>query len=135
MPAPCDSPVFHFGFDRVESLTIKASARSPNTDGIHIKNTNNVHIYSSFLSNAGCYYVDIKNMTCGSSHGIRHAKHSACSDSTPCINLILAQVELQPATRGHIVAIPFRWNAHGSVLTQTIPAVYCLMEETNATKE
>ncbi|KAK8515326.1 hypothetical protein V6N12_075371 [Hibiscus sabdariffa] len=59
----------------------------------------------------------------------------ACSDSTPCINLTLAQVELQPVTRGHIVAIPFCWNAHGSVLTQTIPPVYCLMEETNATKE
>ncbi|KAL4324022.1 hypothetical protein GQ457_11G016070 [Hibiscus cannabinus] len=264
MPGPCDSPVairffmssnltvkgliiknspqFHFRFDachgvRVESLTIKAPAQSPNTDGIHIENTNNVQIYNSFISNgddcvsigAGCYDVDIKNITCGPSHGIsigslgiNHSRacvsnitvsdsviqHSdngiriktwqggsgcvskvkfrnismeavrnpiiidqyycltkncsnqtsavvindisyvnikgsydvrsppmsfACSDSTPCINLTLAQVELQPATRGRIVANPYCWNAHGTVLTQTIPPVYCLMEETNAT--
>ncbi|XWS58060.1 hypothetical protein CRYUN_Cryun08bG0002800 [Craigia yunnanensis] len=104
-PGPCDSPVairffmssnltvqglkiknspqFNFRFDachdvRVESLTIKAPAQSPNTDGIHIENTNNVQIYNSIISNgddcisigAGCYDVDIINITCGPSHGI-----------------------------------------------------------------
>ncbi|OMP09383.1 Glycoside hydrolase, family 28 [Corchorus olitorius] len=78
-----NSPLFHFRFDachdvRVESLTVKAPAQSPNTDGIHIENTNNVQIYNSIISNgddcisigAGCYDVDIKNVTCGPSHGI-----------------------------------------------------------------
>ncbi|KAK8591244.1 hypothetical protein V6N13_031294 [Hibiscus sabdariffa] len=74
-------------------------------------------------------YVNIKG-----SYDVRSPPMSfACSDSTPCINLTLAQVELQPATRGRIVANPYCWNAHGTVLTQTIPPVYCLMEETNAT--
>ncbi|KAE8728456.1 Shaggy-related kinase 11, 11 isoform 1 [Hibiscus syriacus] len=80
MPDPCDSPVtirffmspnltvkglkiknspqFHFRFDachgvRVDSLTIKTPAQSPNTNGIHIENTNNVQIYNSFISNGG----------------------------------------------------------------------------------
>lgn len=51
-----DSPQFHFRFDgcqnvRVQSLTIKSPALSPNTDGIHVENTNNVGIYDSLISN------------------------------------------------------------------------------------
>ncbi|KAG8472014.1 hypothetical protein CXB51_036191 [Gossypium anomalum] len=264
MPGPCDSPVairffmssnltvkglkikngpqFHFRFDachgvRVESLTIKAPSQSPNTDGIHIENTNNVQIYNSIISNgddcisigAGCYDVDINNITCGPSHGIsigslginksracvsnisvsdsviQHSNYGiriktwqggsgcvskvefsnihmeavrnpiiidqyycltkncsnqtsavvindisysnikgsfdvrsppmsfACSDSIPCTNLKLTQVELLPTAKSRTVANPFCWNAYGTVLKQTIPPVYCLMEETNAT--
>ncbi|XP_041017549.1 polygalacturonase At1g48100-like [Juglans microcarpa x Juglans regia] len=105
LPGPCDSPVairffmssdltvqglkvknspqFHFRFDgcqnvHIDLLNIKAPALSPNTDGIHIENTNNVKIYNSIISNgddcvsigAGCFNVDIKNITCGPSHGI-----------------------------------------------------------------
>lgn len=56
-----NSPQFHFRFDachgvRVESLTIKAPAQSPNTDGIHIENTNNVQIYNSIISNGEFSY-------------------------------------------------------------------------------
>nr|XP_043629406.1 polygalacturonase At1g48100-like [Erigeron canadensis] len=104
-PGPCDSPVairffmstnvtvqgikvknspqFHFRFDgcngiHIDSLNIKAPSLSPNTDGIHIENTNDVTIYNSLISNgddcvsigAGSYNVDIKNITCGPSHGI-----------------------------------------------------------------
>lgn len=51
-----DSPQFHFRFDgcknvHVESLHITAPALSPNTDGIHIENTNGVEIYNSVISN------------------------------------------------------------------------------------
>lgn len=105
MPGPCDSPVairffmssnltvwglkvmnspqFHFRFDGcrnvlIESLSIKAPSQSPNTDGIHIENSNNVGIYNSMISNgddcvsigASTYDVDIRNITCGPSHGI-----------------------------------------------------------------
>lgn len=114
-----NSPQFHFRFDgcqnvHIESLSIKSPAHSPNTDGIHIENTNNVRIYNSLISNgnyyklllmqsnsfsmchsqkahfalwflifvagddcvsigAGCYNIDIKNITCGPSHGIRYS--------------------------------------------------------------
>lgn len=105
LPGPCDSPIairffessnltvkglriqnspqFNFRFDNchnvhIESLHITAPPLSPNTDGIHIENTNNVEIYNSFISNgddcisigSGCYDVDIRNMTCGPGHGI-----------------------------------------------------------------
>ncbi|CAB4271855.1 unnamed protein product [Prunus armeniaca] len=62
----------------IESISISAPARSPNTDGIHIENTNDVQIYNSVISNgddcvsigSGCYDVDIRNITCGPGHGI-----------------------------------------------------------------
>ncbi|KAJ7977826.1 Polygalacturonase [Quillaja saponaria] len=258
LPGPCDSPVairlfmssnltvrglkiknspqFHFRFDgcqnvHIENLIIKAPAQSPNTDGIHIENSNNVQIYGSLISNgddcvsigAGCYNVDIRNITCGPSHGIsigslgiRNSracvsnitvsdsiiKHSdngvriktwqggtgsvskvtfnniymdtvrnpiiidqyycltknclnqtsavlisdiaytnikgtydvrspamqfACSDSVPCTNLTLSEVELFPA-QGQILANPFCWKAYGTMQTLTIPPVFCLLE-------
>lgn len=51
-----NSPQFHFRFDGcrdvlVDSLYIKAPSQSPNTDGIHIENTNNVKIYNTIISN------------------------------------------------------------------------------------
>ncbi|XP_057965557.1 polygalacturonase At1g48100 [Malania oleifera] len=105
LPGPCDSPIairffmssnltiqglkvknspqFHFRFDNcknvhVESIYISSPALSPNTDGIHIENTNGVQIHNSVISNgddcvsigSGCYDVDIRNITCGPSHGI-----------------------------------------------------------------
>ncbi|KAK6941132.1 Glycoside hydrolase, family 28 [Dillenia turbinata] len=105
LPGPCNSPIairffmssnltvqglkikngpqFHFRFDNcrnvhIESITIKAPPNSPNTDGIHIENTNAVQIYNTVISNgddcvsigSGCFDVDIRNITCGPGHGI-----------------------------------------------------------------
>lgn len=231
-----NSPMFHFKFDNcrdvhIESIYITAPALSPNTDGIHIENTNDVRIYNSVISNgddcvsigSGCYNVDIRNITCGPGHGISigslgsHNSRAcvsnvtvrdsaikvsdngvriktwqggsgavsritfsnihmdnvrnpiivdqfycltkactnqtsavlvsdvvytnikgtydvrsapmrfACSDSVPCTNLTLSDVELLPA-KGDIVADPFCWNAYGNLETLTIPPVSCLLE-------
>ncbi|KAJ0111472.1 hypothetical protein Patl1_00823 [Pistacia atlantica] len=231
-----DSPQFNFRFDNcknvhVESIHITAPALSPNTDGIHIENTNAVEIYNSVISNgddcvsigSGCYDVDIKNITCGPGHGISigslgnhnsracvsnitvrdsvikvsanglriktwqggsgavsgitfsnihmnnvrnpiiidqfyclnkgctnqtsavHVSdilysnikgtydirsppmHFACSDSVPCTNLTLSDVELLPS-QGYLMKDPFCWNAYGNLQTLTIPPVSCLME-------
>lgn len=51
-----NSAQFHVRFDNcsdvvVDSVTIKAPASSPNTDGIHIENTHNVQIRNSVISN------------------------------------------------------------------------------------
>nr|DAD33000.1 TPA_asm: hypothetical protein HUJ06_011851 [Nelumbo nucifera] len=258
LPGPCDSPValrfflssnltiqglairnspqFHFRFDNcrnvyVDTITIRAPSLSPNTDGIHIENTDSVRIYNSLISNgddcisigSGCYDVDINNITCGPSHGIsigslgnrnsracvsnitlsnsviKHSDngvriktwqggsgsvsgvkfsnihmdavrnpiiidqfyclsracanqtsavyvsdisytnikgtydvrsppmHFACSDSVPCTNLTLSDVELLPA-QGEIVLDPFCWNAYGASETLTIPPVFCLLD-------
>ncbi|KAJ8899008.1 hypothetical protein K2173_008831 [Erythroxylum novogranatense] len=231
-----NSPQFHFRFDgcrnvHLESIHITAPALSPNTDGIHIENTNGVGIYNSVISNgddcvsigSGCYDVDIRNITCGPSHGISIGSlgnhnsracvsnitvkdslirvsnngvriktwqggsgaasgiifsnihmdnvrnpiiidqfyclskdcsnqtsavfvsdiiyenikgtydvrsppmHFACSDSIPCTNLTLSDVELLPA-QGYLVLDPYCWNAYGELQTLTIPPVSCLME-------
>ncbi|XP_044494604.1 polygalacturonase At1g48100-like [Mangifera indica] len=231
-----DSPQFNFRFDNcknvhVESIHITAPALSPNTDGIHIENTNGVEIYNSVISNgddcvsigSGCFDVDIKNITCGPGHGISIGSlgnhnsracvsnitvsdsvikvsdngvriktwqggsgavsgitfsnihmnnvrnpiiidqfyclnkactnqtsavhisdilysnikgtydirsppmHFACSDSVPCTNLTLSDVELLPS-QGMLMKDPFCWNAYGDLQTLTIPPVSCLME-------
>ncbi|KAF9594325.1 hypothetical protein IFM89_030454 [Coptis chinensis] len=258
LPGPCDSPVairffmsnnllvqgikirnspqFHLKFDNcknvlVNTLTINSPALSPNTDGIHIENTENVGIYNSVVSNGddcvsigtGCYNVDIRNITCGPSHGIsigslgnynsracvsnitvsdsiiKHSDngvriktwqggsgsvsgvtfnnvhmdtvrnplmidqyyclskgcanqtsavfvsdimytnikgtydvrsppiHFACSDSIPCTNITLSEVELLPA-QGDILSDAFCWSAYGTSQTLTIPPVFCLQE-------
>ncbi|KAL5859309.1 hypothetical protein ACOSQ4_000605 [Xanthoceras sorbifolium] len=258
MAGPCDSPIairffmssnltvkgirvkdslqFNFRFDNcrnvhVESIHITAPALSPNTDGIHIENANDVKIYNSVISNgddcvsigSGCYDVDIRNITCGPGHGISIGSlgnhnsracvsnitvrdsvikasnngvriktwqggsgavsgitfsnihmnnvrnpiiidqfyclskgctnqtsavyvsdilyenikgtydvrsppmHFACSDSVPCTNLTLSDVELLPA-KGEFVLDPYCWNAYGDLQTLTIPPVSCLME-------
>ncbi|KAK4482132.1 hypothetical protein RD792_009272 [Penstemon davidsonii] len=216
-----NSPQFHLRFDNcknvhIESIHITAPPSSPNTDGIHIENTNNVGIYNSVISNgddcvsigSGCYDVDIKNITCGPGHGIRYLRdsviknsdngvriktwqggwggvsditfdnihmdnvrnpiiidqfyclstdcsnstsavyvsniqytgikgtydirsppmHLACSDSIPCTNITLSDVELLPA-KGDLVLDPFCWNAYGELQTLTIPPVSnCLLD-------
>ncbi|XP_074311786.1 polygalacturonase At1g48100-like isoform X1 [Silene latifolia] len=78
-----NSPEFHIRFDacqsvHVDSLFIKSPGNSPNTDGIHVENTVDVTIHNSVISNgddcisigAGSHNLDIKNVTCGPSHGI-----------------------------------------------------------------
>ncbi|KAL5561068.1 hypothetical protein UlMin_030815 [Ulmus minor] len=231
-----NSPQFHFRFDNcknvhIDSISITAPALSPNTDGIHIENTNGVEIYNSVISNgddcvsigSGCYDVDIRNITCGPGHGISIGSlgnhnsracvsnitvrdsvikaasngvriktwqggsgsvsgitfsnihmdnvrnpiiidqfyclskdcsnktsavfvsdiiysnikgtydvrsppmHFGCSDSVPCTNLTLSEVELLPAV-GEFVLDPFCWNAYGDLQTLTIPPVSCLLE-------
>lgn len=54
--------------------------------------------------------------------------HFACSDSLPCTNLTLSEVELLPA-QGYILSNPVCWNAYGIMQTLTIPPVFCLLEE------
>nr|CAD1828599.1 unnamed protein product [Ananas comosus var. bracteatus] len=106
LPGPCDSPValrfftssnitvsgvkiqnspqFHFRFDMcrnvtIDSISISSPALSPNTDGIHVENSQYVTIHNSVISNgddcisigAGTVNIDIQNVTCGPSHGIR----------------------------------------------------------------
>ncbi|XP_073270893.1 polygalacturonase At1g48100-like [Primulina huaijiensis] len=258
LPGPCDSPVairffwssnltvqgikiknspqFNFRFDNchdvyIDSLYVKAPSGSPNTDGIHVENTNNVKIHNSVISNgddcvsigAGSFNVDIRNITCGPSHGIsigslgvRNSracvsnitvtdstiKHSdngvriktwqggfgavlnvkfnnilmdtvrnpiiidqyycdtkkclnqtsavyikdisysrikgtydvrsppmrlACSDSIPCTNISISDIELFPA-QGQRFLDPFCWNAYGDIKTITVPPVFCLLE-------
>lgn len=78
-----NSSKFHIVFNEctnvhVEWISIKAPADSPNTDGIHLEKTDNVKISNSFIScgddcisiGTQSHNVEIRNVTCGPSHGI-----------------------------------------------------------------
>ncbi|KAJ4783424.1 Pectin lyase-like superfamily protein [Rhynchospora pubera] len=53
--------------------------------------------------------------------------HFGCSDSVPCTNITVSEVELLPAT-GQIISDPFCWNVYGMAQTMTIPPLLCLQE-------
>ncbi|KAJ6808812.1 polygalacturonase-like [Iris pallida] len=53
--------------------------------------------------------------------------HFGCSDSVPCTNVTLTDVELLPA-EGDFVADPYCWSAYGASQTLTIPPVACLLQ-------
>ena len=78
-----NSPEFHFRFDScrgvvVSGLSISSPQQSPNTDGIHIENTQDVLVANTAVSNgddcvsigAGTLNVRIENVTCALGHGI-----------------------------------------------------------------
>lgn len=51
-----NSPQFHFRFDGcrnvlIDTIVINSPPRSPNTDGIHVENSDSVGIYNSVISN------------------------------------------------------------------------------------
>jgi len=78
---------------------------------------------TSALSVSDILYENIKG-----TYNIRSPPmHFACSDSVPCTNLTLSDVELLPA-EGDLVLDPYCWNAYGNFRTLTIPPVSCLME-------
>ncbi|XP_054784854.1 polygalacturonase At1g48100-like [Prosopis cineraria] len=73
----------HLKFDsctnvQVSAITVSSPGDSPNTDGIHLQNSQDVVIYSSTLAcgddcvsiQTGCSNVYIHNVNCGPRHGI-----------------------------------------------------------------
>ncbi|KAK9741642.1 hypothetical protein RND81_03G118900 [Saponaria officinalis] len=63
---------------RALNLDIKAPKNSPNTDGIHISGTRNIHIQNALIGTGddcisivdGSKYVQIEDIICGPGHGI-----------------------------------------------------------------
>ncbi|KAL6850017.1 hypothetical protein ACP4OV_020644 [Aristida adscensionis] len=94
-----NSPEFHFRFDGcrgvvVSGLAISSPALSPNTDGIHVENTQDVLIANSAVSNgddcvsigAGTLNVHIENVTCGpGGHGISIGSLGRPGSSRACV--------------------------------------------------
>ncbi|KAF8387614.1 hypothetical protein HHK36_026267 [Tetracentron sinense] len=68
-------------------------------------------------------YKNIK----GTYDGRSPPMHFACSDTVPCTNITLSEVELLPA-EGEMVDDPFCWNAYGTQETLTIPPITCLQD-------
>ncbi|XP_057983909.1 polygalacturonase At1g48100 [Malania oleifera] len=227
-----NSPQTHLKFDdckavKVFELSVSSPGISPNTDGIHLQNSQDVVIYNTALAcgddcvsiQTGCSNVNIHNVNCGPGHGISigglgkdetkacvsnitvrdttmrntltgvriktwqggmgtvqgvmfsniqvsevetpmvidqfycdkeecqnktsavaisgitfenirgtyimHPSYFACSDSSPCMDLSLNTIELNPAqvndTNG-----PFCWQAYTEVKTNAAPPIDCL---------
>ncbi|KAJ0979990.1 hypothetical protein J5N97_015464 [Dioscorea zingiberensis] len=53
--------------------------------------------------------------------------HFGCSDTIPCTNITIGEVELLPA-KGDKIADPFCWNVYGAMHTPTIPPVFCILD-------
>ncbi|XP_050374166.1 polygalacturonase At1g48100 [Argentina anserina] len=78
-----NSPQCHLKFDsssgiKVDNITISSPENSPNTDGIHLQNTQNVEIHHSTIGcgddcisiQTGCSNVHVHHISCGPGHGI-----------------------------------------------------------------
>nr|GMD24656.1 polygalacturonase At1g48100 [Ipomoea batatas] len=78
-----NSPQCHLKFDNskgvnVHNITISAPQNSPNTDGIHLQNTQDVEIHHSTIGSGddcvsiqtGCSNVHVHHINCGPGHGI-----------------------------------------------------------------
>ncbi|XP_068659994.1 polygalacturonase At1g48100-like [Aristolochia californica] len=157
LPGPCDSPVavrffkssnltvrglrinnspqFHFRFDNcrnvvVDTITINSPPLSPNTDGIHVENTDNVGIYNSVISNgddcvsigSGSSNVEIRNVTCGPSHGISIGSLGN-HESRACVwNISVTKTTIRHSDNG--VRIKTWQGGSGSVSGVTFSDIY-----------
>ncbi|PIN14913.1 Polygalacturonase [Handroanthus impetiginosus] len=78
-----NSPLCHLKFDnskgvKVDNVTISAPESSPNTDGIHLQNSQDVEILHSNIGTGddcvsiqvGCSNIHVHHINCGPGHGI-----------------------------------------------------------------
>ncbi|KAH9623510.1 hypothetical protein KSS87_012465 [Heliosperma pusillum] len=73
---------------------------------------------------SGVTYRNIK----GTYNNVQSAPiHFACSDTVPCTNITMSEVELLPS-QGQLVDDPFCWNSYGIQETLTIPPIDCLQD-------
>ncbi|KAJ0989075.1 hypothetical protein J5N97_007431 [Dioscorea zingiberensis] len=52
--------------------------------------------------------------------------HLACSDSSPCLGLSLANIDLEPLDEGYDMYGPFCWQAYGVTHGPMVPSIGCL---------
>ncbi|XP_034698250.1 polygalacturonase At1g48100 [Vitis riparia] len=108
-----NSPQCHLKFDNsgrvnVTNITISSPENSPNTDGIHLQNTQDVEIQHSNIGcgddcvsiQTGCSNVHVHHINCGPGHGISlgglgKEKSAACVS-----NLVVDNISVQNALYG-----------------------------------
>ncbi|EYU22514.1 hypothetical protein ABFS82_05G018100 [Erythranthe guttata] len=98
-----NSPLCHLKFDnskgvKVENVTISAPEDSPNTDGIHLQNSQDVEIMHSDIGTGddcvsiqtGCSNIHVHHINCGPGHGISLGGLGK-DKSTACVSNILVE--------------------------------------------
>ncbi|XP_030496677.2 polygalacturonase At1g48100 [Cannabis sativa] len=108
-----NSPQCHLKFDsskriKVDNITISSPENSPNTDGIHLQNSQDVEIHHSNIEcgddcvsiQTGCSNVHVHHMNCGPGHGISIG--SLGKDKTvACVsNIVVENISLKNTLSG-----------------------------------
>lgn len=105
-------------------------------ENIQMENVRNcVIIDQYYCSNKAClnqtsavYVKDISFRNIKGTYDVRSPPiHFACSDTVPCTNITMSEVELLPE-EGELVDDPFCWNTYGNQETLTIPPIDCLLD-------
>ncbi|KAL3750001.1 hypothetical protein ACJRO7_011042 [Eucalyptus globulus] len=108
-----NSPNFHLTFDHcvgvlVRDMSISSPGDSPNTDGIHLGNSQDVTIHDAILACgddcisivSGCSDIRIHDVHCGPGHGISIGSLGK-DHSKACVhNITVEDVDLQGTTNG-----------------------------------
>ncbi|KAJ9169522.1 hypothetical protein P3X46_017707 [Hevea brasiliensis] len=108
-----NSPQCHLKFDnskriKVNNITISSPPNSPNTDGIHLQNTQDVEIQHSSVGSGddcisiqtGCSNIHVHHINCGPGHGISVGGLGK-DKSVACVsNIIVEKVSLQNTLAG-----------------------------------
>ncbi|KAK4841277.1 hypothetical protein QYF36_002008 [Acer negundo] len=108
-----NSPQCHLKFDssngvQVNNLQISSPENSPNTDGIHLQNTQNVEIQHSNIGcgddcvsiQTGCSNVHVHHINCGPGHGISLGGLGK-DKSVACVsNIVVETISIQNTLAG-----------------------------------
>ncbi|CAM0953594.1 unnamed protein product [Alopecurus aequalis] len=119
----------HLKFDScqgvmVYNLTISSPEDSPNTDGIHLQNSNGVNIHHTNLAcgddcisiQTGCSNINIHNVNCGPGHGISIGGLGRCNTKACVSNITVRDVNMFKTMTGVRIKT---WQG-GSGLVQNI---------------
>ncbi|RWR94048.1 polygalacturonase [Cinnamomum micranthum f. kanehirae] len=108
-----NSPLCHLKFDnsglvKVNNITISSPENSPNTDGIHLQNTQDVEIQHSNIGcgddcvsiQTGCSNIHVHHINCGPGHGISLGSLGK-DKSLACVsNVIVENINIENALSG-----------------------------------
>ncbi|XP_060669690.1 polygalacturonase At1g48100 [Ziziphus jujuba] len=108
-----NSPQCHLKFDssrgiKVDNITISSPESSPNTDGIHLQNTQDVEIHNSNFGcgddcvsiQTGCSNVHIHHINCGPGHGISIGGLGKDKTVACVSNIIVEDISIQNSLTG-----------------------------------
>ncbi|XP_072959474.1 polygalacturonase At1g48100-like [Typha angustifolia] len=105
-------------------------------ENIYMENVRNCIIVDQYYcmdkrcmnQSTAVYVSDVSYNNIKGTYDVRSAPiHFACSDTVPCTNITMSDVELLPHD-GELVDDPFCWNAYGVLQTLTIPPISCLQD-------
>lgn len=105
-------------------------------DTVYLENVRNGIIIDQYYcmskdctnQTSAVYVSDVSYSNIKGTYDVRSPPiHFACSDSMPCTNITMSEVELLPY-EGELVEDPFCWNAYGVQETLTIPPISCLQD-------